>query len=226
MENDLTIKIINENELVLNLRVLYIDDRPEDLDNLVERFEKFNTEQNEFNLKIELSVIEENADVEENIKKNRYNVIICDQNMPEKIGTEFYDYLKPILDNELFIIYSGHADPELLNACYKRGIPHCLKTDFDSLLEIIQRHFDELFRKAKKSGGNMTTAHEFHKAVLNFVLDDLKNLNKLDPEAIIQVLDQDFSPSELISELEKDNSEYSFEYLSNYFEGLTLLNNI
>lgn len=67
------------------------------------------------------------------LEKERFGLIVCDQNMPGQTGLQLLEALRASGRTMLFILHSGTEDPQLVQEAKKFGASFLLKGDSDLL---------------------------------------------------------------------------------------------
>ncbi|PPA79465.1 MAG: aerobic respiration control sensor protein ArcB [ANME-2 cluster archaeon HR1] len=112
-------KIIKNQDL---LRVLFIEDDPNDLELIV-----YNLEENGY--KLEYDCVDQESDFLDYIEANTYDIIIADFQLPGWTGLDAYKMLKEIDNNTPLLLVTGAVGNDRAVECLKEGISDYILKD-------------------------------------------------------------------------------------------------
>lgn len=209
----MSITLIKPEKITLN--ILYLDDDTGALDFFENNVEKYKEAHADSNIDLKVTVCNTSKDAINLLTKydKHFNVFICDQHMPDKLGLTLILYLKDDYPNLLFVLYSGvgSLNKEAKDRCLKNKILYEEKTEqFSTLIEkIINR-----VNLEPKS-----PVEDLYDYFTKEIIEDMENLEKKDPECLIIFGERELKPSQVIFEV-KTKSKLGIFYVRNYFDGL------
>jgi CheY-like chemotaxis protein len=212
---------VNQNEILIELKLYYLDDEQRDLNNFKNKVDTFNRYPERYFVdlaKIKLEITTDPEAVIDALDGSNYDVFVCDHNMPEKKGLELIvSLLKPKNPNTVFVLYTGaNLGTDLKNECKDNDIIFFEKTEeFETLLARIVKKVGMLNRKAEP----YDPQKDLYLKIAKDLLIEMQEIEKIDPDFIIQIGEKEFRPSRMIKEI-NSQSEYGLKYLDAYFEGL------
>lgn len=213
---------IQNQEVLLRLRLFYLDDERSDLDHFKKIIKDFNERPEEFREydveNISLYTTTDPQEALENFNEVHYDVFLCDHNMPERKGLELIvSLLKPHHNSCVYVLYTGaNISHELQIDCDKHQVLLFDKTeDFDVLLQRILRRLP--MRNKEQEPTNKL--FESYKRIGADLIDEMRSIELSDPSFMYLIGDKEYRPGRLVKEI-MSQTELGLMVLESYFEGL------
>jgi CheY-like chemotaxis protein len=216
----MTENLLHQNDLLIQISVYYLDDNPIDLANFKKKVDNFNNRPESYYIdlqKIKLVTTTDPSEVMSLLIGSNYDVFVCDHNMPENKGLELIiKYLKSENPNTIFVLYTGIDSADLKNECKENDILFFVKSEqFETLLSRIVKKLDMINAKEVL----LDPQQRFYQKIAKDLIHEMQEIEKLDPDFIIQIGEREFRPSRMIKEI-NSQSEYGMKFLDGYIEGL------
>jgi CheY-like chemotaxis protein len=216
----MTENLLQQNDLLIQISVYYLDDNPIDLNNFKKKVDNFNNRPESYHVdlqNIKLKTTNDPVEVMGLLIGSNYDVFVCDHNMPEKKGLELIlKYLKSENPNTIFVLYTGIDSADLKNECKENDILFFVKSEqFETLLSRIVKKLDMINAKEVV----LDPQQRFYQKIAKDLIHEMQEIEKFDPDFIIQIGEREFRPSRMIKEI-NSQSEYGMKFLDGYIEGL------
>jgi len=173
-----------------SLRILYLDDKPSDLENF-----RSNVKKNREYWNIDLVTKEDCNEVIEILKKENFDVFVCDHNMPVQMGFSLIKYLQTEDPDILYVLYTGagNLDEDLKISCQMHDVLYFFKTEeFTTLIE-------QIINKLK--GVEASSEDEIYLFISETLIKDLRRIEAIDPQFRMTIDDKTYTPEKIIAAL-------------------------
>jgi hypothetical protein len=212
------------------LQILYLDDCETDIESFKYRVNAFNkSEDNMFKnaARVQVATTMSHDDVLNRlVDKNNvegFNVFVCDQNMPGRQGLGFITLLKKDV-KVFYVLYSAgvNVDKSIREECARMGILFFDKIeDLSTLLEKLIMEVLKTPVKVTAPVQKNLSMEKLYYALANDIIEDMKRVEGTDFE--IRDGNKVYKPEDIIREL-THKTEFAFEYVMDYLEGLKFFN--
>jgi DNA-binding NarL/FixJ family response regulator len=153
-----------------------------------------------------------------------FDVFVCDHNMPTKQGMDFIKWLISEDVNVFYVLYSAgvNVHKNIIEECNSKGILFYDKTEqLSTLIEKLIMETANEPLSVPSTGRNTLSMEDLYSFIANDIIDDMEKVSGTDYQ--IRIGSKTYKPDDIIHEL-TNKTEFAFEYVKNYIEGLKFFN--
>ena len=170
------------------------------------------------------------------LKEYKFDAFVCDHNMPVKCGLDLINFLQKEYDDPymVYVLYTGGANitGDIIKECKEKRIIFFSKNEsFSTLVEQIVKERNHKMSLQKQESGCQTgndsdieIEDDVYKHLLPDIIDDLENIEKLDPSYRLISGESSYSPAQIMNEL-LERTPTGRKFIINYLDGLTFFKN-